>query len=484
MEKKSVEKNYIYNLIYQMLIVVIPLITTPYVSRVLSADGIGVFSYTTAMTGYFALFGNLGVATYGQLKIAGLRNDKKELSKAFHELIILRFFLMFCALAAFLIFVKFISKEDNSKMYLVLTIQIIAAMLDITWFLQGLEEFKKIVVRNTIIKILSVVLIFLLVKNPKHIYLYAFIMNASTLAGNASIWFFAPKFICRVKLRSLKPFSHLKQCITYFIPTIATTIYLTLDKTMIGWFTDTNLENGYYEQAHKIEQMTVTVVTSLSIVTMPRMAYLFKTNKIEHLKNRLNQTIKFILFLSIPMCFGMMAVSDHFIPLYLGKGFEKSVSLLKIFSLLLVVVGLNNAVGKQVLMPVGRQNKYNIGVIVGAIVNFVLNLLLIPHFYSIGAAIASVAAETSILLIFIKYSQDYITLGQIVKDSIKYLIAGAIMFAAIRASYIFLAMSWANLVLQILCGSIVYLAAVLVLRDSFIYHAIDIGLIKLKEKFK
>ena len=214
------------------------------------------------------------------------------------------------------------------------------------------------------------------------------------------------------------------------------------------------------------------------------MAYLFKTNKIKHLKNRLNQTIKFILFLSIPMCFGMMAVSDHFIPLYLGKGFEKSVSLLKIFSLLLVVVGLNNAVGKQVLMPVGRQKKYTVGVIIGAIVNFVLNLLLIPHFYSIGAAIASVAAETSILLIFIKYSQDYITLGQIVKDSIKYLIAGAIMFAAIRASYIFLAMSWANLVLQILCGSIVYLTAVLALRDSFIYHAIDIGLIKLKEKFK
>ena len=339
MQEKSVEKNYLYNLIYQMLVAVIPLIVTPYVGRVLGAEGVGAFSYTTAMTGYFALFGNLGVATYGQLKIAGERNNKHEMSKTFHELALLRIFLMTIVLGAFFIFVFTASQKENRTLYLVLIVQIVAAMFDISWFLQGLEEFKKIVLRNTIIKVISVVLIFAFVKKQSDLYLYAFIMNGSTLLGNLSIWLFIPSFIEKVSIRELRPFSHLKACLTYFIPTIATTVYLTLDKTMIGWFTSTNVENGYYEQANKIEQMAVTVVTSLSVVTMPRMAYLFKNNETEKLKNRLEQTISFISMIAVPMCFGMAAVSDYFIPLYLGNDFLPSIVLLKIFSLLLIVVG-------------------------------------------------------------------------------------------------------------------------------------------------
>ena len=311
------------------------------------------------------------------------------------------------------------------------------------------------------------ILIFAFVKTQNDLLIYALIMNGSTLLGNASIWYFTPSFVDRVPFRELNLRRHLRSCIIYFIPTIATTFYLSLDKQMIRWFTSTSVENGYYEFAQKIEQMAVTVVTSLSIVTMPRMANLYNMNAIDRMKNRLEQTIRFILLVAVPMCVGMISVTDYLVPLYLGQGFERSATLLKIFSLLIIVVGLNNAVGKQVLMPVGRQTDYNRSVIIGAFVNFGLNLILIPRFYSVGAVIASVAAETSILLAFIYYSRDYIRLKWIVKASVKYLAAAAIMAAAIALSRTWLTRSWKSIALQVAGGGLIYVISVLALRDRF-----------------
>lgn len=482
--RNSVEKNYIYNLMYQMLVVVIPLVTTPYISRVLKADGVGAYSYTTAIVGYFALFGNLGVATYGQLKIAGLRNQKHELSKTFYELVILKAILMLTVTGLFLIFIQINGEEAYTDLYYVQIVHLVSCLLDISWLLQGLEEFKKVVIRNLIIKFSSVILIFAFVKEPSDLLLYTFIMTGSTLLGNLSVWLYLPRFTERVRFRELNIFQHLKPCLTYFIPTVATSIYLTLDKTMIGWFTTTSYENGYYEQAHKIEQIAVTVVTSLSVVTMPRMAFLYKNHETDKMILRLKQTIKFILMISIPMCLGMAAVSDYFIPLFLGDGYDKSAVLLQIFSLLIVVVGLNNAVGKQVLMPIGRQSQYNTSVIMGAIVNFILNLVMIPRLYSIGAAIASVAAETVILFMFVYYSKDYIKFTWIGCSAVKYLISAFVMFAAIRISYRWLSESWPCLILQIGAGVIIYFACLILLRDDFLIGAIKTSIGKLKSKIK
>ena len=465
--KVSVKKNYVYNLAYQMLAVVIPLMIQPYIARVLGAGEVGAFSYTTAITGYFALVGNLGIATYGQLRVAAYRNDRKIVSQVFWELAVLRFVLMLGSAGIFLLFIRFVARPEYKTLYAVLLVQIMASAIDIAWLLQGFEEFKKIVLRNTIIKVASVILIFAFVKSQDDLLIYALIMNGSTLLGNASIWYFTPSFVDRVPLKELNLRRHLRSCIIYFIPTIATTFYLSLDKQMIRWFTTTSVENGYYEFAQKIEQMAVTVVTSLSIVTMPRMANLYNMNAIDRMKNRLEQTIRFILLVAIPMCTGMISVTDYLVPLYLGQGYERSATLLKIFSLLIIVVGLNNAVGKQVLMPVGRQTDYNRSVILGAFVNFGLNLLLIPRFYSVGAVIASVAAETSILLAFIYFSRDYIRLTWIIKASVKYLAAGAVMFAAITLSRLWLHRSWKSIALQVAGGALIYVVSVLAMRDRF-----------------
>ena len=472
--EKSIEKNYLYNLMYQMLVVVIPLLTTPYVARVLHADGIGAFSYTSAITGYFVLIANLGVATYGQLKISLVRNDKYKLSKVFYELLIIRLILMIFVILGYLVFINKTADLIYKNLYYALIIQIVAASMDITWVLQGLEEFKKIVVRNIFVKILNIILIFICVKHRNDLIVYAIIMNGSTLIGDFSIWAFLSNRLTKVEIRNLNLLQHIKPCLIYFVPTIATTIYLTLDKTMIGWFTDTPLENGYYEQAHKIEQMAVTVITSLSTVTMPRMTFLYSNNKIDEMKKKLLQSVRFVLFISIPMCFGMSSVSDLFIPLFLGDGYEKSAILLSIFSILMIVVGLNNAVGKQILMPIGRQNEYNISVIVGAIVNFILNYLLIPQFLSIGAAVASVLAETIILLIFLYYARDFISLSWLLRNSLNYLLAALVMTGVIRSIFLTFKISWPNFIIRVVLGIIIYFACLAILKDEFFYDSLKI----------
>lgn len=474
----SVKKNYIYNLIYQLFAFIVPVITTPYISRVLSADGVGAVSYTTSVVTYFVLFGNLGIATYGQLQIAKRRDDKYKVSQLFWGIFIARFITMSLSSIVYVIYIM--QSNEYKYLYIVLLSQIVAAAIDISWFLQGLEQFKKIVIRNSFIKIISVFLIFTLVKKESDIYLYALIINISTLIGNLSIWVFLKKYIQLIKLRDIEIIKHLKLSLVYFIPAIATSIYTVLDKSMIGVITHSTYENGCYEQAHKIEQMAVTVVTSLSIVTLPRMTYLFKYNKLDEMKKQLIKSLRFILFISVPMALGLISISSNFIPWFLGSGYEKGTILIRIFSFLIIIVGLNNAIGKQVLMAIGRQKEYNVSVIIGAISNVLINLILIPLFDSVGAAIASVSAELIILLIFIYYSRDFIRIRDIILMSTNYVMSALVMMLLIYLSCNYISANFMSLSLQVGCGFLIYIGVLFILKDEFIKEALYV----LKNKVK
>ena len=421
--EKTVEKNYIYNLGYQILVMIVPLITTPYVSRVLGADGVGIYSFTSSIVSYFVLFGNFGIATYGQLCIAAERENKKRMTEEFWGIYFARMFLMLIC--------------------------------------------KKIVLRNAVVKLLGVALIFLLVKEKKDLYIYATIMQGAVLIGNLSIYAFLREFLLPVSAKEIHIFKHIRPSIQYFIPTIATSVYMLLDKSMIGWITHSELENGYYEQAQKIEQMAVTVVTSLSVVTLPRMTLLFKQKKKEEMVQRLHGSIQFILWISLPMAAGIAGIAPNLIPWFLGKGYEPCVNLLCIFSVLIIVIGLNNAVGKQVLMPIGKQKEYNYAVICGAMVNVVCNVFLIPALQSVGAAIASVAAETVILFVFLKYSSEYITAKIIIKYAMKNMIASTVTGIAVGYSCRYFASSLVGLVLQVVMGMLCYIVVLILLRDPF-----------------
>ena len=464
--KHSIKKNYILNLAYQILAVCVPIVTTPYVSRTLQADGIGAYSYTLSIATYFSMFAALGISTYGQLSIAKNRNDKRLCSELFCEIMVAR--LVTTALILILYRLLLPVLGTYPILYKVMAILIIAEAMDISWFFQGLEEFKITVTRNCIIKLLSTACIFAFVRNKNDLILYAIILQGSTLLGNVLLWPYLKRYLVRVCVKGHKFYKHWKESLVYFIPTVATSVYTVLDKSMIGLFTKSSLENGYYEQAHKIEQILLVFLTSLGTVTLPRLVYVWNHGDKEMLNRIMRKTVNFILMVSFPMMFGICAIADKFIPFFLGDGYEPCISLLRIFSILLVVVGLDNTIGKQCLVATGRQNLFNRGVIAGAGVNFLFNILLIKKMGSLGAACGSVVAECTILMIFLYYSRDIFDSRVLVRSCIRYALTSILMSGFVWLIGRYTAISLWGITVQVLFGGMFYLIELLLIKDPIL----------------
>lgn len=464
--KKSIAKNYIYNLIYQMLTILLPLITTPYLSRVLGAEPIGIYGYTISIVTYFILFGTLGISMYGQRQIAYLQQDKKERSKIFWEIIIIRTITL--SISILLFYLVYGRSGEYAIYYRILIIQLVANLFDISWFFQGLEEFDKTVVRNLIVKLLSLVLIFVVIKTPDDLWKYFAIFVGAELLGNMTLWLYVPKYIEKINIRELELKSHIKPTLSLFIPQIAVQIYTVLDKTMIGKITSDMVEVGYYEQAQKIIKASLTVIVALQTVMNSRIANAYARKDQKEIKKCLESSFNFVWFLTIPMMFGLIAISSKFVPWYYGEGFDGVIPIMIATAPILIPIGLNGITGTQYLVQIGKQKIYTISVIVGAIVNVLLNLVLIHFFKGIGAAIASVIAETIILIIQLKYFKEQFTILEILKLSIKCLISGIVMFIVVFLLANYMSVSIINTLIQAIVGIITYFIMLIILKYQFL----------------
>lgn len=283
MQKKSIAVNYILNTTYQILILIVPLITTPYISRVLGAEGIGVYSYTYSVVSYFLIVAAMGTTTYGQRTIAYYQDDKYKRSCKFFEILLFRALTTGVCSIGYIWYLCSPYCQYN-KVATIQIIYLIAIAFDISWLFQGLEDFKRIVLRNTIAKIFNVVLILTVVKQAGDVDKYTFILAGMTFVANISVWPYVPKIIQKVKLSDVKPLKNTREIFLLFIPTIAIQVNAVLDKTMIGGFAISAAENGYYEQTEKIVRMALAVVTSLGTVMIPRIAKLFHDKKTEQMR--------------------------------------------------------------------------------------------------------------------------------------------------------------------------------------------------------
>ncbi len=476
MNKNNIKKNYIYNLIYQILVMIIPLITTPYLSRVLGAENIGIYSFTLSVTTYFILFGSLGIAMYGQREIAYLQNDIKKRSKIFFEIFLMRCITLSISILIF--YIVFCSNGQYDVYYKILLLELIANVVDISWYFQGLEEFKKTVVRNIIVKLISVICIFVFVKETTDLNKYFIIYVLSNFLGNLSLWMYLPKYIQKIKLKELNLFRHIKPTIMLFIPQIATQLYTVLDKTMIGIIISNKAEVGYYEQAQKIVKLLMTIATSLGTVMMPRIAATFASGNHKKIKDYMNKSFSFILLLAFPLMFGIISISKNFVPIFYGKGYEKVIPLMCIISPIIVLIGLSNVIGTQYLLPTKKQNKYTLSVVIGALLNFILNLILIKYFASIGASIATVIAEFAVTTTQFILVKNEIKFLDVIKLSYKYVIAALIMFmCSIGVDYL-INDSFLAIILQIMISCITYFTVLYILRDNLIIETVT----KVKEK--
>ena len=467
---KSIKKNYTYNLVYQLIVIILPIITTPYLSRVLGAEKIGIYGYVLSITTYFILFGTLGTALYGKREIAYVSKDKKEYSRTFWEIFIVRTFFIIISLFFFYIF--FIRNTEYGIYYGILSIEIIANIFDISWFFQGLEEFQKIVIRNVVIKALSVIAIFLFVKTKNDLYIYLLIYVLSTLLANVSLWIPLPKYLAKTD-KKLKFKRHIMPTINLFIPQIAIQVYTLLDKTMLGTLTQNMVQVGNYEQSQKIIKTALVLVTSLGTVVSPRISSTISDGNHKQVVEYLKKSYNFVWLLGFPLMIGLIATANTIVPWFLGEEFNDAIILIMVGAMLIMAIGLNNVSGVQYLISVKKQNLFTKSVVIAAIFNFSLNMVLIPKFGALGAIVSSVLAEILIIVVqAIDIRHDF-DVRIIYQDSLKYIIGSIIMFVPVYTLGKLMKPTILTSCIQVALGGIIYGLYLLIIKDKFTLNAID-----------
>ena len=464
LKKSSIAENYIFSIVYNILSIIVPLITAPYIARVLEPDGVGIYSLTSNNVSYFVAFGVLGLGTYGQLEIAKVMDDVYQTSKIFFEISIVRIVTHAICIIVFCILLLFI--EQYQVMYFIQGAILLSSMLDVTWFFQGVEEFKKIAIRNILIKVISVIFIFALVKSKHDLVIYTIIMLASSFISSICLIPLLRNYLIKINLKTLHFKPHVKGAFMFFIPTIASVIGSSVDKTMIDIICDVPEENGWYAQAYKMQILCFTLFSALNQVMRSRMAYLFSNEKKDDIKRLVHKSLKFIVFLAFPIAFGMAGMAYSFVPWFLGTGYEKVSVLMIIFAGWMIFKPISNCVLEQDIMASGRQKVFNIIIWVGAISNVFFNIILIPFFSSVGAAVASVFSELIIFIITIFKSSENFVFRDLVESSWNKLFSSVVMVSVMYLIGYCIEIPIFTTVLQGILGATTYIAVLLFFNDK------------------
>lgn len=392
---KSENKNFIYNVVYQLLIYVFPLVTIPYVSRVLGVDNIGIYSYTYSIVYVFMLIALLGINNYGCRSIAQCRDNKDELSRQFISIYSFQLISSSISILAYIIFIA----TSDTKYTLISALQLIyliSVLFDINWFYFGLEKFKVTITRNLIVKVLSVICIFLFVKRRSDLWVYTLIMASAMLLSQLYLFTILHRFVFFVKVKVSDIFSNAKEIFVLFIPVIAFAVYRVMDKTMIGYFSSVT-ELGYYENAERIINIPISIIVALGTVMLPRMSYLIKTDS-ESANNTINSSMKLALILASIMAIGAFAISEDISLLLFGPEFYKSGNIIKALAFTIIASAWANVIRTQYLIPRGKDNVYVASTIFGAIINLISNFIFIPIWGAYGACIGTLFAEFSVAI--------------------------------------------------------------------------------------
>lgn len=494
-KQKSAGKNYIYNLIYQVFLLIVPLITTPYISRVIGASGVGQYSFAYSITSYLVLLAALGFGYYAQREIARQSSSKYEQSRIFWEIMICKLISTSLALGIDLALIFTGVYQEYTLLMKLLLINVAATFFDVAFFLQGKEEFGIIALVSTLIKLAGVICIFVFVKTENDLWVYTLLQSCILVFSNLVLWFFLPRRLEKIRFSDIKFGRHLIPTLRLFIPTIAASIYTMLDRTLIGVIvtgevvsTDENgveiikkvsdIENGYYEQSEKIVKMAMTIITSLGTVMIPRNSKEVAEGHEEKFVDNVYKALRFTFLLGVPISLGLLAIAQNFCPWFFGDGYEKVPMLMMIFSPIVLIIGLSNVLGLQYLIPKKNDGRFTIAITCGAAINLCLNLILIYYYQSYGAAIASVIAETIVTAIMFIFARKEISFIKTIKDCWKYLAAGAIMFGAVFLTQYFLNARPLFTFLLIFEGMAVYFLLLLVFKDSAFLFVCQ----KIKEK--
>ena len=441
--------------IYEVAIYIVPFITTPYVSRVLGTYGIGVFSYTASIVGYFVAFTQLGVNIYGRREIATCL-DKETREKCFWGIWIIEtaaFFLSLC----FYIGLVLLTEPGIVRNALWLQIFTLAgAWLDISWFFFGVENFKLAVTRNVLVKLISLVAIFLCVKKSSDSLIYVMVMALCNFISVLPLWLQLRTYAPKIRIERLEVIKHLKPMLILFVPVISIQLYSLTGNVLLGLLTNVD-EVGIYDNAYRISRVPVALITTIGTVLLPSMSRMVAEGK-EVDRGLFEKSLSITLFLGLGFAFGLLSIAPVLVPVYLGDAFVRSVSVLQLLSLVLIAIAWGNCFRSMFILPKKMDNLYLRSVIYSAVINVILNLILIPFFSVIGASIASIVSEFAICIyisIKLKDYFDYKTL--LSKNSIYLYSALSMVLLCLLINYIVPKPSILLLLVELLLAAFVYM---------------------------
>lgn len=454
MKKSRLQINLILQSFYQVLIVITPLITSPYISRVLGAEGLGIYSYSYSISNYFSILAMLGTITYGSKVIAKCRDDKCERSKIFFEIITLQI-LLACIGSIIYTVIVVTSGQKHTEIFLIQVMMIVACAFNVGWFFFGMEEFRITVAINVIIKVLQIICIFLFVKIKSDLWKYVFIMASGELVSQLSLFLIIRKYVCVVKLTLKGILRHIKPNLLLFIPGIAFAINQDLDKTMIGLFSSYS-NTGFYYNAEKLIKIPTGIITGLGVVLLPYVTNSIAVNKEKDTSSFIKKSIYPMMFLTVALSVGIISISREFVPIFFGKGYEPCIELIKIMAFTMIFKAIADAIRTQYLIPNDREKDYSTAVLVGATVNCILNLIMIKNYGAKGAAFATFISEA---LVFIIYNVIIWKDTRLMIDLIKcciFSIPAFFMYISVRSIAKIFSAGITQLIIEIIVGGTVY----------------------------
>ena len=456
----KVLKNYAYNLSYQLLIIILPIITTPYVTRVFSSDDLGTYSYFNSIVTYFLMLATLGVNNYGTKAISGSRKDTR---KNFWGIYTLQLGATLFSSALYILLCLTLPAMQNPVAY-ILGLSLISKGLDISWLFQGLEDFRKITIRNITVRLVGVISIFSFIKTPENLYLYISLITVFELLGQLSMWLPAREFIGKPHFDWKYARQHLKPVILLFLPQIAISLYITLDSTMLGVLASKR-DVGIYDQSLKLVKILLTLVTSLGSVMLPRVSNLLSSG--DHKAVNKMHEMSFLIYnlVIFPIMAGMLIVNDDFVTFFLGEDFQEARYAIAIMIFRMFFIGWTNIMGIQILIPHNKNKEFLTSTTVPAIVSVGLNLLLLPKFGYIGAAIVSVLTEVFVWGIQLYFTRKYLKDVPILKSTVKIFLASILMYFVLSfLKTILIFTPIVNVVVYTIVGAILYSLLILLFK--------------------
>lgn len=395
----SLKKNFIMNVLLTASSMIFPLITYPYVSRVLLPEGTGRVAFVLSVISYFSMVASLGIPTYGIRACAQICDDREELSRTVQEIFLINTCTTFIVYLAFFLSVLLVPQLKQEKaLFLLCGSTLFFNLIGLEWMYKGLEQYQYITIRSVIFKAVSVILMFLTVRSKSDYLPYGFLTILSGVGSNIFNFFHARKFISFHLKRNYEIKRHLTPVFVFFAFSVATTIYTNLDTAMLG-FLKGNTEVGYYNAAIRIKDLLVSFVTSLGAVMLPRLSYYAKAGKTNEFLILIKRAMNFIFLISAPVCIYFIFMADKSILFLAGDSFYGSIRPMQIIMPTLICIGITNIIGVQILIPLGREILVVYSTCAGAVTDLVLNCFFIPRFASDGAAFGTLAAEIVVLII-------------------------------------------------------------------------------------